>query len=277
MTELVKEESSEKIEEPAGTFLTGVEIDGDQWRAEVVEDLTNWLNDLKNKKTEFGEPLVEFPDDWENKPEMTQKQQIDLIQKGLAAKLTGKEAKEAQTELQNIRHQADQIRALDKQLAQFGSDSDDDLFENKEEEDDLEKEVTIPEIDLSGPNPFEITGDLASRLKEIDEKLGYSTDGETTAKSLQEINEELLKIYSKDAPPNPNPAPQPIVEPVAEAPKEEVLPSEPVPSSKNSPKKSAPNSHRRGGIPEQKVMPPLQQAEAPKRLGGTKKGPPRRF
>ena len=184
--------------EPSSTFLTGVEVDMDQWRQETVEELTSWLEDIKNKKTEFGDPLVEFPEGWDKDINLTQNQQFDLISAGIAKNLTGNEAKEAQLDLQNIRQQADKLRALDKQLNALDSDSDhEDQELSKEDQDILDEEIVVPNIDTSGPNPFEIPEDDLKRLKEIDEQLGIVDDDTTEPKkTITEINEELLKLYS---------------------------------------------------------------------------------
>lgn len=191
-------ENKQEIEkDPTNTFLTGVNIDVDAWREQTVEELTAWLNDIKNKKTEFGDPLVEFPEGWDKDQNLTTNQQIDVIAKGLADKLQGAEAKEAKSDLQSIRAQADKLKQLEKQLAAF--DGDDEELEpelSKEDEDILNEEIVIPNIDVSGPNPFEIDADSLKRLKEIDEKLGTTEeDTKPPTRTMEEINNDILKLY----------------------------------------------------------------------------------
>lgn len=185
-----------------GPFLTGVEIDVDQWRSQTIEELQGWLEGIKNKTTSMGDPLVDFPQDWDPEKVLSQKQQFDMISEGLARDLKGPEAKEAQTELQSIRAQAEKIRQLDKVLNQL-EDDDDDLFPQlpPEDEDLLNTDIVIPNIDTSGPNPFELDEATSARLKEIDEKLGIDekTEAEIAARqpkrTMDEINDELLKLY----------------------------------------------------------------------------------
>ena len=198
-----------------GPFLTGVEIDVDQWRAQTIEELQNWLDDIRNRKTELGDPLVEFPEGWDSESIVSQKQQLEIISKGLAASLTGQEAREAKAEIQAIRAQAEKIRQLDKALAQLGDDDDDEpVEESPETEDFLNTEIVIPKIDTSGPNPFELTDDLKARLAAIDEKLGTMSepsDAQPT-KTLDQINDELLKLYQSPqttAPPEEPVQPRP--------------------------------------------------------------------
>ena len=200
-----------------GPFLTGVEIDVDQWRAQTIEELQNWLDDIRSRKTELGDPLVEFPEGWDSESIVSQKQQLDIISKGLAANLTGQEAREAKAEIQAIRAQAEKIRQLDKALAQLGDDDDEDPVEEAPEtEDFLNTEIVIPKIDTSGPNPFELTDDVKARLREIDAKLGAieepGADEGAPTKTLDQINDELLKLYQT---PQTTPAPE---EPVQERP-----------------------------------------------------------
>lgn len=190
----------------AGPFLTGVEIDVDQWRAQTIEELQGWLDGIKNKTTSMGDPLVDFPQDWDPEKVLSQKQQFDMISDGLARDLKGPEAKEAQSELQSIRAQAEKIRQLDKVLNQL-EDDDEDLFPQlpPEDEDLLNTEIVIPNIDTSGPNPFELDEATSARLREIDEKLGIDekTEAEIVAKqpkrTMDEINDELLKLYQNQS------------------------------------------------------------------------------
>lgn len=194
------EKKSELEKDPTNTFLTGVNIDVDAWREQTVEELTAWLNDIKNKKTEFGDPLVDFPEGWDQGQNLTTNQQIEVIAKGLASKLQGAEAKEAQQELQNIRAQADKLKQLEKQLAAL--DADDDEIEptlSKEDEDFLDEEIVIPNIDVSGPNPFEIDADSMKRLKEIDEKLGIKEEEmQAPTRTMEEINNDIMKLYQNN-------------------------------------------------------------------------------
>jgi vacuolar-type H+-ATPase subunit I/STV1 len=199
-------EATEADDILAGAFLTGVEIDVDQWRAQTIEELQTWLSDIKTRKTQLGDQLVDFPDDWDPEKVLSQKQQFDLISHGLAASLTGTEAKEAQAELQAIRAQAEKIRQLDKLLGQFGDD--DEPFElNPAEDDLLNTEIVIPHIDTSGPNPCDILPELQARLKEIDEKLGIKPgdDNQKALRSLNEINDDLLKLYQDPSEESPKP------------------------------------------------------------------------
>lgn len=182
----------------AGAFLTGVEVDVDAWRMQTIEELQTWLTDIQNRKTSMGDPLVDFPEGWDSQEVVSQKQQLDIISRGLAASLTGTEAREAQAELQTIRAQAEKLRQLDKMLGQFGDD-DEEVFTpvDPADEDLLNTEIVIPRIDTSGPNPFEIPPDLQARLKEIDERLGITGTEELPVRSLDEINEDLLKLYQE--------------------------------------------------------------------------------
>lgn len=234
-----KEESGENQNDIndllSGPFLTGVEIDVDQWRAQTIEELQGWLDGIKNKTTSMGDPLVDFPQDWDPEKVLTQKQQFDMISDGITRDLKGAEAKEAQTELQSIRAQAEKIRQLDKVLNQL-EDDDEDLFPQlpPEDEDLLNTDIVIPNIDTSGPNPFELDEATSARLKEIDAKLGIDekTEAEIAAKqpkrTMDEINDELLKLYqnqtdkdeksasdqkkSDQKPPEPAPTPAPSKE-----------------------------------------------------------------
>jgi hypothetical protein len=115
----------------------------------------------------------------------------------LATSLTGQEAKEAQSELQVIRSQADKIRKLDRILGQLGDDDDlPELTPEPVEDDILEKEIVIPHIDTSGPNPFDLDAASLARLKEIDAKLGITEADEAgPVRSIGEINEDLIKLY----------------------------------------------------------------------------------
>jgi hypothetical protein len=185
----------------SGAFLTGVEIDVDQWRAQTIEELHTWLNDIRNRKTQMGDPLVDFPEDWDPEKVLSQKQQLDLISQGLASTLTGAEAKEAQAELQAIRAQAEKIRQLDKLLGQLGDDDEEPVELSPEDEDLLNTEIVIPHIDTSGPNPFDIPPELQARLREIDEKLGIKPgdDEGLPIRSLDDINDDLLKLYQEPA------------------------------------------------------------------------------
>lgn len=206
-----EEETEEPSPELLGTFLTGVDIDVDQWRSQTIEELQTWLDDIKNRKTEYGDPLVEFPDNWDAEKVLTQKQQFDIISKGLASGLTGPQQKEAQAELQSIRAQADKIRQLDKILSQLSDSDDEEPAISPEDEDLLNTDIVIPKIDTSGPNPFELTPDVAARLKEIDEKLGIDENEEKNAeqptKTMDELNQELLELYrSEEKPPEDEPS-----------------------------------------------------------------------
>jgi hypothetical protein len=210
-------EAGEADDVLAGPFLTGVEIDVDQWRAQTIEELQTWLSDIKTRKTKLGDQLVDFPEDWDPEKVLTQKQQFDLISQGLAASLTGAEAKEAQAELQAIRAQAEKIRQLDKLLGQF-EDDDEEPFELTPADDDLlNTEIVIPHIDTSGPNPFDIPPELQARLKEIDDKLGIKPgeDDGTPIRSLNDINDDLLKLYQE--PSEESPKPPETVEPAKPA------------------------------------------------------------
>ena len=259
--------------EPSSTFLTGVEVDMDQWRQETVEELTNWLEDIKNKKTEFGDPLVDFPEGWDKDINLTPKQQLDLISSSLAKNLTGNEAKEAQMDLQNIRQQADKLRALDKQLNDLDSDSDiEEQPLSKEDEDLLNEEIVIPNIDTSGPNPFEIPEDDLKRLKEIDEKLGFVEDENyQPTKTITEINDELLKLYSAptttsntdtSSPSAQKSAPETSVSTPKSPPQKALKSAPPVPPISMKPSIGAGS----------KPIPPLQQLESiPKPQSRTKK------
>ena len=99
----------------------------------------------------MGDPLVDFPKDWDPEKVLSQKQQFDMISDGITRDLKGPEAKEAQAELQSIRAQAEKIRQLDKVLNQL-EDDDDDLFPQlpPEDEDLLNTDIVIPNIDTSG-------------------------------------------------------------------------------------------------------------------------------
>ena len=185
-----------------GAFITGVDIDVDQWREQTIEELQGWLDNIKERKTSLGDPLVEFPEGWDAEKIISQKQQFDIISEGIAKNLSGQEAREAQAELKSIRAQADKIRQLDKLLSQLGEDdeNEDDLLLPelpKEDEDLLNTDIVIPDIDTSGPNPFELDPETAARLKEIDEKLGIADNDETPepSKTMDQINDELLKLY----------------------------------------------------------------------------------
>jgi hypothetical protein len=208
----------------SGAFLTGVEIDVDQWRAQTIEELHTWLNDIRNRKTQLGDQLVDFPEDWDPEKVLSQKQQLDLISQGLAATLTGAEAKEAQAELQAIRAQAEKIRQLDKLLGQLGDEDEEPVELSPEDEDLLNTEIVIPHIDTSGPNPFDIPPELQARLKEIDEKLGIKPgdDEGLPLRSLDDIHDDLLKLYQEPAaeagaPPEPQPEPVEVMKPPAPA------------------------------------------------------------
>jgi hypothetical protein len=185
-----------------GPFLTGVEIDVDQWRAQTIEELQTWLNDIRTRKTKMGDNLVDFPQDWDAEKIVSQKEQLDIISKGLSESLTGQEAKEAQTELQVIRAQADKLRKLDRILGQLGNDDDMELDAPVDpvDEDLLEQEIVIPRIDTNAPNPFDLDEATLARLKQIDEKLGIISgeEEEVPLRSLNEINDDLLKIYQSD-------------------------------------------------------------------------------
>lgn len=250
--------------DPDGTFLTGVEVDMDQWRAETVEELTNWLDNIKNKKTEFGDPLVEFPEGWDKDVNLTTNQQIDLISSGLAKSLTGNEAREAQQDLQSIRAQADKLRQLDKQLNSFKSDSEDEKEPlSKEDEDLLDEDIVIPEIDVSGPNPFEMSDDQMKRLKEIDEQLGFKDEEEKEpTKTMAELNDELLKLYTQqasaqaqaNAEENEPKTPQSATNPK----------SPPVPSKGLKSAPSVPPISMKPTSIASRPIPPLAQADVPK-------------
>lgn len=264
-----EEDENDNITRGLGTFLTGVEIDVDQWRADVVEELQSWLKNIQSKKTALGDPLVEFPEGWDKKFDLNQKQQLDVIASGLVKNLQGSEAKEVQAEIQSIRAQAEKLRALEKQIVQMGSDSDDELFNRltKEEEDILDTEINIPNIDLSGPNPFELSESVKKRLSEIDAKLGFDDDGEELTKSLKEVNEELLQIYMrelKDVESLENNT-EKLVDDSNQNQSVTANSSEEDSSTQlNSPNVSSkPNS--RG-----KVIPPLQRVEAPVTSGSSK-------
>lgn len=208
----------------AGPFLTGVEIDVDQWRAQTIEELQGWLDNIKNRTTSMGDPLVDFPQDWDPEKILSQKQQFDMISEGLARELKGTEAREAQAELQSIRAQADKIRQLDKVLNQLDNDDEDDFLADLPPEDEalLNTDIVIPNIDTSGPNPFELDEATAARLKEIDEKLGIDEQAEAEAaakapkRTMDEINNDLLKLYQSQSTSQENPEskaeanPQPI-------------------------------------------------------------------
>jgi hypothetical protein len=50
----VPDETDEQVKAlMTGPFLTGVEIDVDQWRAQTIEELQTWLNDIKTRKTKM--------------------------------------------------------------------------------------------------------------------------------------------------------------------------------------------------------------------------------
>lgn len=204
---------------PSGAFLTGVEIDVDQWRLQTIEELQTWLSDIQTRKTSMGDPLVDFPEGWDTEKVLTQKQQLDIIQQGLASTLTGPEAREAQAELQTIRAQAEKIRQLDKLLNQLEEDDDEGpIPEEPGDEDLLNTDIVIPKIDTSGPNPFELTPEVQARLKAIDEKLGWrDEDDAAPTKSLDEINDDLLKLYQEPAtePEAPDPSAEPEKPPAA--------------------------------------------------------------
>jgi hypothetical protein len=206
-----------------------VEIDFDQWRLQTIEELQTWLTDIQTRKTSMGDPLVDFPDGWDSERVLTQKQQLDIIQQGLASTLTGPEAREAQAELQTIRAQAEKIRQLDKLLNQLEEDDDEDLIpEEPGDEDLLNTDIVIPKIDTSGPNPFEFTPDVQARLKAIDEKLGWRDEDDAgPTKTLDEINDDLLKLY-QEPPPEPD-APEPAAEPEKLAPAPAPAPAPPRP------------------------------------------------
>jgi hypothetical protein len=192
------ESPAEEADPLVGPFLTGVEVDVDQWRMQTIEELQTWLNDIQTRKTSMGDPLVDFPEGWDADKVVSQKQQFDIISRGLAASLTGTEAREAQAELQTIRAQAEKLRQLDKMLGQLGEDEDETVPPlDPADEELLNTEIVIPHIDTSGPNPFEIPPELQARLREIDEKLGITGTEDLPTKSLDEINDELLKLYQE--------------------------------------------------------------------------------
>ncbi|KAH0795361.1 hypothetical protein GPJ56_000810 [Histomonas meleagridis] len=191
------------VNEPKGTFLTGIDIDVDQWRNQTIEELQGWLDEIKTRKTQMGDLLVEFPDGWDADQDSRGKKQLDIISEKITRDLKGQELKEAQSELKCIRAQADKIRQLDKVLSQLDSEDSDESKDDEYLEDDavfLENEPVIPKIDTTAPNPFDFTPEVASRLKEIDEKLGISDEvqSKNSIKSLDEVNQELLKLYQED-------------------------------------------------------------------------------
>ncbi|EAY09934.1 hypothetical protein TVAG_482080 [Trichomonas vaginalis G3] len=254
MTE-TPENKQELEKDPTNTFLTGVNIDVDAWREQTVEELTAWLNDIKSKKTEFGDPLVDFPDGWDQGQNLSTNQQIDVIAKGLAAKLQGAEAKEAKADLQNIRAQADKLKQLEKQLAAL--DADDDEIEtelSKEDEAFLDEEIVIPNIDVSGPNPFEIDPDSMKRLKEIDEKLGTTDeDMKQPTRTMEEINNDIMKLYQNPEGDKP----------------ENVTLLDAEEDNKESDETKEPSSERPSSTPKSpqeisSLSPPVEAASAPK-------------
>jgi hypothetical protein len=183
----------------AGPFLTGVEVDVDQWRQQTIAELETWLADIQNRKTSMGDPLVDFPEGWDSASSLSQKQQLDVIGRGLASMLTGPEAREAQVELQAIRAQGEKLRQLEKILGQFSDDDDEQAPPalDPADEDLLNTEIVIPRIDLNASNPFEIPPELQARLREIDEKLGITGDEQLPTRPLDEINDDLLKLYQE--------------------------------------------------------------------------------
>jgi hypothetical protein len=155
----------------------------------------------------MGDPLMDFPDGWDSDVAFNQKQQPDIISRALAASLTGAEAREAQVERQAIRAQAEKLRQLDKLLGQLGDDEEEPVAPlDPEEEDLLNTEIVILHIDTSGPNPFDIPPEMQARLREIDEKLGITGAEELPTRSLDEINEDLLKLYQEPQIPPEEPA-----------------------------------------------------------------------
>ena len=182
----------EEKKDDLNTFITGVDIDEDEWRKQTVEELQGWLEDLKTRKTAMGDPLVEFPEGWDSEFSMTEPEQLDLLATRLSESLTGPEGKEAQLELKNIQQQSKKLRKLEQALAAMGSDSDEE--ETPEDPNPLE-ETIIPKIDTSGPNPFEITGNDLDRLQEIDRLLGAEEQPTEPSRSLDEVNQELLELY----------------------------------------------------------------------------------
>jgi hypothetical protein len=193
------EPAPEGDEALTGPFLTGVEVDVDAWRMQTIEELQTWLADIQTRKTSMGDPLVDFPEGWDADTAVGQKQQLDIISRGLAASLTGPEAREAQAELQTIRAQAEKLRQLDKLLGQLGDDDEEPAPPPLDPADEelLSTEIVIPHIDTSGPNPFDIPPELQARLREIDEKLGLTGDQDLPTRSLDEINDDLLKLYQE--------------------------------------------------------------------------------
>ena len=109
----------------------------------------------------------------------------------------------------------------------------------------MDSDIKIPDIDTSGPNPFDIPEDLMKRLQEIDQIVGKTNeDTEESPKSLQEINEELLKLYQSDLQDSKTETkpeiPKPI-EPVSKI----IPPLQQIPESTLSrPKKAATNAKR---------------------------------
>ncbi|OHS92734.1 hypothetical protein TRFO_12273 [Tritrichomonas foetus] len=157
----------------------------------------------------MGDPLVDFPEGWDAEKVISQKKQFDMISEGIARDLKGPEAKEAMAELKSIRAQAEKIRQLDKVLSQLEDDEDDVTPElPPEDENLLNTEIVVPNIDTSGPNPFELDAATAARLKEIDEKLGITGKDDEAAptKTMDQINDELMKLYSNQTTDEKEPA-----------------------------------------------------------------------
>ncbi|OHT02647.1 hypothetical protein TRFO_07082 [Tritrichomonas foetus] len=209
------DETANPSEEVA--FITGVEIDVDQWREQTVEELQGWINSIQNKVTKMGDKLVDFPEGWNNNPVMSQKQQFDSISEEITKSLKGNEAKSAMIELQAIKSQADKIRQLDKELSILDKDDDDDdnnegssyytdnnynEYENylKVDEEMLDIDNFLLKFDTSGPNPFDFDDKSLARLKEIDGKLGIddSENRKKPTKTICEINDELMKLYQDE-------------------------------------------------------------------------------